>query len=203
MSEVLILANGEFPSHQSAIKALEGAKRVVCCDGAADKLLNYGRKADYIIGDLDSISQKLKTDAIELAEQDTNDLTKAVNFCLQNKWTKITVLGATNEREDHSLANIFLLSKYCQQAKIQYISNYARIKAYPQGDHIIKSFKEQKISIFCPDPASKIESTNLFYSLNGVTFDELWKGSLNKSTANEIHLSIKAQKPVIVIQNFA
>jgi len=102
--ETIILANGSFPVHATPFASLHNAKRIICCDGAAQNLLNAGLEPDFIIGDLDSVSDEIKqrfaSVLIHQAEQETNDLTKAVHFCIENNWTEITILGATGKRED-------------------------------------------------------------------------------------------------------
>ena len=55
---VVILANGNFPTHPVPLQTLQGAKTIICCDGAAESLINSGRTPDIIIGDLDSLSEE-------------------------------------------------------------------------------------------------------------------------------------------------
>jgi len=58
--KTIILANGKFPTNNIPLELLLYAEQVVCCDGAAQGLLNSGIKPDYIIGDLDSVSKEIK-----------------------------------------------------------------------------------------------------------------------------------------------
>ena len=51
---VVILVNGEFPSHSLSIQKLNNAGTIICTDGSADKLLAHERTPDVIIGDMDS-----------------------------------------------------------------------------------------------------------------------------------------------------
>ena len=110
MMPVVILADGCFPQHPFPLKILELADFIVCCDGAVAKLVNWGRKPNAIVGDLDSISPKLKSQFADIIYQsndyETNDLTKAVEWCVNKEIDNIVILGATGLRDDHSLANI-------------------------------------------------------------------------------------------------
>ena len=36
---VIIIANGDFPTHPIPIKYIENSKTIICTDGAADKLV--------------------------------------------------------------------------------------------------------------------------------------------------------------------
>ena len=58
---LLIIANGDFPKHETAIKQIKKCKSIIACDGGANKLIENGYTPDIIIGDLDSISETNKT----------------------------------------------------------------------------------------------------------------------------------------------
>ncbi|MBQ9128840.1 MAG: hypothetical protein IJY15_13910, partial [Thermoguttaceae bacterium] len=51
---VVILADGEFPQDAAAQRFIVDAPTLVCCDGAAEKAVAFGREPDWIVGDLDS-----------------------------------------------------------------------------------------------------------------------------------------------------
>ena len=52
---LVIVSNGDFPTHSIPLEILKEAKSILACDGAADKLANNGYTPNIIIGDLDSI----------------------------------------------------------------------------------------------------------------------------------------------------
>ena len=55
---VVILANGEFPNHETPLGLLSLAGTVICADGSANILRSLNLKPHIIIGDLDSIAKK-------------------------------------------------------------------------------------------------------------------------------------------------
>lgn len=56
----LVIANGEFPYHKSALSPLKQNWKIICIDGATDKLKVLGKEPDIVIGDFDSTKiQKL------------------------------------------------------------------------------------------------------------------------------------------------
>ena len=114
--EAVILANGEYPTHVLPLKMLEEAKFVICCDGAADEYILRGHTPDVIIGDGDSLSseykQRFSSIIHQIADQETNDQTKAVRFLQEKGYREIAIVGATGKREDHTLGNISLLLDY-------------------------------------------------------------------------------------------
>ena len=50
-----IVANGEVPSSELSIRLLRNMKRVICCDGALQKLLSINIVPDVVVGDGDSM----------------------------------------------------------------------------------------------------------------------------------------------------
>ena len=54
--KVVILANGLFPKAQQGLDLLKAADQLICCDGAADKLIAKGMSPHVIVGDMDSLS---------------------------------------------------------------------------------------------------------------------------------------------------
>ena len=84
--EAVVLANGEYPTAPLPLQILADAPYVVCCDGGADEYIRNGHTPNLIIGDGDSISEENRKKYGHLlhriAEQETNDQTKAVNYLL-------------------------------------------------------------------------------------------------------------------------
>ena len=56
---VVLLCNGLFPTHLNSTKLLDNNDFIICCDGAANKLDEYGKKPNIIIGDIDSLNNNL------------------------------------------------------------------------------------------------------------------------------------------------
>ena len=90
--EAVILANGEYPT-PLPLRMLEEAKFVACCDGAANEYISRGYTSDVIIGDGDSLSPENKTRFSniihQIADQETNDQTKAVHFLREKATGKL------------------------------------------------------------------------------------------------------------------
>ena len=196
----VILANGAFPMHNAPLSFLQKAERIICCDGATESLLAFGLEPDYIVGDLDSISDKLKSRFASILrhnpDQETNDLTKAVTFCSENNWKAITILGATGKREDHSLGNISLLSDYSESVDIQLLTDYG-VFAPITGSTRFESFEGQQISIFSLTPETLFTTNNLKYPLTQRTLTSWWQGTLNEATGNYFDIEINQGKVLI------
>lgn len=196
--ETVVLANGNFPTHPIALSLLRNCKHLVSCDGATNQLVETGRIPDAIVGDCDSLSDENKNRfaAIihHIKEQETNDLTKAVNYCVSQGWTDITILGATGKREDHTIGNISLLCEYMQIANVDMVTNYGVLTAI-NAPSIFESYRTQQISLFCLD-RKEISTRGLVYEIESQTFDRWWQASLNEAKNSEF--TIETEGAVIV-----
>lgn len=181
----IIVADGKFPIHEIPLKALADANIVVCCDGAATKVDMHGITPTAIVGDLDSVSDSLKkkySDRLfHYPEQDSNDLTKAVKWCLERDYKDITIIGATGLREDHTLGNIGLLTNYARLgANIKMLTDTGFLIPMLKSSKI-ESYKGQQVSIFSPNNRTMITTKNLRYPIDNRALEEYWMGTLNES----------------------
>ena len=220
--QALILADGAFPTTKKHQELLRHAENIVVCDGAVCKLLDFGREPVAIVGDMDSISPELKAQFADrihwVAEQETNDLTKAVNYCVEHGFDELAILGATGLREDHTLGNIALLADYATKVKtVCLLTDYGRIDAFHSGISVdeynepgldamapevcatlngnytvarFQSFAGQQVSIFALTPDSHISSLGLKYPLENLQLTSWWQGTLNEASGEQFSLSI-------------
>jgi thiamine pyrophosphokinase len=200
----VVLADGEFPKNEIPLAVLRNAERVICCDGAVENLLAFGREPDFIVGDLDSISESLKTRYSSIlyhfAEQETNDLTKSVRFCFTRGWKKITILGATGKREDHTLGNLSLITDYAEDGQIQLLTDYGVFT--PQlCSTVYESVAGQQVSIFSFSPETQIKTTGLVYPIDGRGLSSWWQGTLNEATGSSFGIEINKGK-LLVFRKF-
>ena len=189
---LLIVANGEFPSNEIAIKQIKECNAIIACDGAINTLINQGYKPDIIIGDLDSISNENKVHysnkIIEMKDQNQNDLRKAIDYAIIRKIVDIRIIGATGKREDHTIGNIFSLLKY-DTVSIKIFTNTGFFTTI-NSNKKISSFKGQQVSIFSLDNTIQIESNNLKYNFNKSIINNLFSGTLNESKSDFFELKI-------------
>ena len=183
--EAVILANGEYPTHVLPLKMLEEAKFVICCDGAADEYILRGHTPDVIIGDGDSLSseykQRFSSIIHQIADQETNDQTKAVRFLQEKGYREIAIVGATGKREDHTLGNISLLLDYMKSGmEVRTITDYG-VFIPANGTQTFVSHAGQQVSII-NFGAKGLKGEGLVYPLSD--FTNWWKGTLNEATSN-------------------
>ncbi|MBO5904879.1 MAG: thiamine diphosphokinase [Kiritimatiellae bacterium] len=181
----VILAAGAFPKKGSqARRMLESAKRVICCDSAADMFRRHCKREPYaVVGDCDSVKGRFKT-VVKIDEQDTNDLSKAVRFCRENGFEDVVILGATGKRDDHSLGNIFRALDF----SLDVVTDYGWFTAL-KGSKTYNVKPGVGVSIFAPDSKTKMTSKGLKWPLNGVKFENLYCATLNRTLGEEVSLT--------------
>ncbi|MDR0686888.1 MAG: thiamine diphosphokinase [Dysgonamonadaceae bacterium] len=201
----VILADGEFPTHNIPVACLNDAERIICCDGAAQKILNHNKIPDFIVGDCDSISEDIRKRFREIIiqshDQQTNDLTKAVNFCIENNWLNITILGATGKREDHSIGNISLLADYAEKCNVRLITDYGIFNPQTENKTVYQSRTGEQISIFSLSQETEITSYNLRYPLSKMKLSSWWQGSLNEASGNTFTIEKDGGKLLVFRQH--
>jgi thiamine pyrophosphokinase len=198
---IVVLANGRFPTAKHCLEILNNASHIICCDEAADRLLEYGKIPDVIIGDLDSVSQRTleqyRDIIIAREDQETNDLTKAVTWCMEQKYSSITILGATGIREDHTLGNISLLLEYNRLIDARIVSDYGEFSVLQSGVQV-PSYPGEQISFFSVDNNVRVTSEGLKYKLDNMQLHNWWRASLNEAEGDTFTLYFSSEWPLIL-----
>lgn len=186
--DAVVAANGELPVGGIALQVLRNAKFLCCCDGAGERLSAIGFRPDVVVGDGDSLSAEFKSSHADIFEkvdeQDDNDLTKATRLCLSRGFRRIAYVGATGLREDHTLANIFLLPRYHSEFGVMPVM----ISAYgwfvpASGDTAFATFARQQVSIFNVS-CSRLTGEGLRWQ--PYAYRQLWQGTLNEATGDTV-----------------
>ena len=199
--EAVVVAGGDYPTSEQALQVLHNAPYVVCCDGAADRYIATGHVPDAIVGDGDSISAYNRTKYAArlhiVAEQETNDQTKAVNFLLSKGMRHIAIVGATGRREDHTIGNISLLIEYARAgAQVRSFTDHG-VFIPCNSDTTLKCHKGQQVSIFSIT-AKNLSAEGLLYPI--YDFSNWWQGTLNECTGEEF--TIHAEGEYLLFVNF-
>jgi thiamine pyrophosphokinase len=202
--ETAILANGKFPDHPVPLGYLLNAKRVICCDGAADSLIDFGLEPFAIVGDCDSVNKKIadkfKDRLFIDIDQETNDLTKSARWCFERGYKSVVILGATGKREDHSIGNISLLAEYTHFIRVKMVTDAGIFLPVLESCRI-ESEKGQQVSIFSIDPSTEITSSGLKYKLDNKKLTNWWSATLNEAEENSFTLQFEGG-PLIVYMKF-
>ena len=197
MRKTVILANGAFPRKGGEPRRLlESAARIVACDGAADSLRRHRvRCADFVVGDLDSVKTR-RPEMVRIAEQDTNDLDKAIGFCRGRQWKDLVIVGASGGREDHLLGNVFR----AMAAGVEMVTDEGRfIPASRVSSRVapwrirLNVYRGCPISVFTDERTARMKSSGLKWKLDGVVFDNLYCATLNRADCEKVEIRSTAR----------
>lgn len=201
MFDAVIVAGGDFPVADRPLEVLENAPYVVCCDGAADRYIAAGKVPDAIVGDGDSISEYNRAKYHHLlyivAEQESNDQTKAVRFLVEKGMRRIAIVGATGKREDHTIGNVSLLVEYARSGvEVCMFTDYG-VFLPCSGTTVHRCRKGQQVSVFSIT-AKELSAEGLLYPL--YDFTNWWQGTLNETVAESF--TIHAQGEYLLFMNY-
>ena len=110
----LILGNGS-PPPLSLFTALHAkSSLLIAADGGGNWCMEQGVEPDVVVGDIDSFDVDLypSMNVIKDADQETNDLEKAMNLALERGVTDVLLAGTTGLRLDQTLKNISVLVQF-------------------------------------------------------------------------------------------
>lgn len=202
----VILANGPFPRGEVPLHLLRNARRIICCDGAANRLADNLPEVEptWIVGDMDSLREDLKARfgdrIVRMEEQETNDLAKAFRFCCSRRWHYLSILGLTGGREDHSLGNLSHLVDFAEDGVVMALTDEG-IFTPVCGSTEFCSFPGQQVSIFSFQPHVRIYSDGLKYPLDNVPFTRWWQATLNEAISGSFKLVFEGG-PLLVFQSY-
>lgn len=217
---VVIIADGTFPKTEYPRYLIRSADFIICCDGALKKFIRnstgiFGneRLPDLVIGDMDSLSESMKAKysdiIVRVEEQEYNDQTKAFTWVMENLEgvEQVHILGATGEREDHTIGNISHMMEYADRLdregkdiQVDMVSDYSTIFAITDSFEM-ECGQGRKISIFSPDNSLNIKSEGLEWPLDNVIFDNWWKATLNVAVQDTVKLTFSHRSKALIIMN--
>lgn len=219
-SNIVIICDGSFPRTEYPRYLIRTADFIICCDGALKKFIRnskaiFGaeRLPDRVVGDMDSLPESLRKKhsdiIVKIDEQEHNDQTKAFRWAMENLTDieSITILGATGQREDHTIGNISLLMEYARMydlegmgIQVQMITDHATIVAVT--DTVEMDCGEgRQISILSPDNTLRIKSEGLRWKTDDVVFDNWWKATLNVAVQDNIRLEFSHRSIALIMMN--
>lgn len=213
---VVIVCNGDFPRTEYPRYLLREADFIIVCDGALSKYLrnmkavfSKERLPDLVIGDMDSLSksmqEKYKDLIVKVEEQDYNDQTKAFRWVMENlgEASLIRIVGATGQREDHTIGNMSLLMEYTRMFDlkdriVEMVTDHGTVFAATDTFEM-ECGTGRKVSIFSPDNSLKIKSSGLQWQTGEVVFDNWWKATLNRAVDDKVRLEFSHKSLALIM----
>ncbi|MDE2706182.1 MAG: thiamine diphosphokinase [Gemmatimonadota bacterium] len=204
----LIVGNGEPPSRGLFAACAREAELILCADGGANTASAYGYAPDYIIGDLDSVSDQSKAalaaDRLVLVDPEGNvgtDGQKVLNHAVALGVTGAVLLGVTGRRTDHLLGNLSLLKTFADRLALRIVDDYCDIRLIDRRIRF-RAAIGQKISL-CPlDGAVEgIETLGLKWPLRSESLiPGVRDGISNEVVANPVEIRVGRGDLLLCVQ---
>jgi len=200
--KALLIANGVLPSARLVLELVSTSDFIACADGGTRHALRLGIQPDVVIGDLDSLSTRMRENLkqvkiIELVDQDKTDLEKAIDYLLKRRAKRITVLGATGKRIDHTLANVALLATYQPRVNLTLVD--------PTGEILIVQTKVTfpakrgaTVSLLPIDGAPRVTTTGLRYPLTNETLEFGSRGVSNEVVGSTVEVLVRGGRLLLI-----
>ena len=125
MTNILIIGNARDEKLAKWADLIDCSDVIIACDGAVNNCIEQGISVDYLIGDMDSISQEMlahsndsSIEVVENFDQENNDLTKAILFAHGLKPKAIDIIGVDGGLSDHQFCNFLSLIECQTKARI-------------------------------------------------------------------------------------
>ena len=109
---------------------------------------------------------------------------------------KLSILGCTGLREDHTLGNIASFLYHSYDFEIEILTDTGLFHIINNSKKI-KTFIGQYVSLFCINENQKITTKGLRYELNNISIN-LYSGTLNIAKSNQITIHMEGNTPVLV-----
>ena len=192
--KIILILNGDLSNYKDIISFLDKYNIIICADGAVNKIINLGIEPDYILGDLDSISnenlKKYYDKIVELKDQNYNDLHKTLLWCKEKNIKYIDIIGIDGKRIDHTIGNFSIILDCISFVDITIYTEYGTIYTINK-ERTFKNCYKKNISLFNSMPENKITTNGLKYELNNANLKKFYTGTLNKAIENEIKIKTK------------
>jgi len=203
----LIVGNGEPLSPELFGELMADGPLLLCADGGANAVARYGRTPDYVVGDLDSVTEENKVGLPEErlilvdADDTGTDLQKVLLQAKRLGVTEATLIGVTGGRTDHTLWNLSLLKLFGGDMALRIVDDYCEIRLI-RGSIRFRAEAGQKISLSpLSGPVAGIRTAGLKFPLRGeILGPGIREGISNEVVENPVEVSVEAGDLLLVVQ---
>ncbi|MDO4721537.1 MAG: thiamine diphosphokinase [Peptostreptococcaceae bacterium] len=150
-----IVLNGQMRDFAFYRDCLDGGGLIIAADGAANTLFEMGISPHCIIGDMDSIKERVyayfEEKGAEIlrypARKNKTDSELAIDLAAERGCREIRMLGCFGDRIDHSLGNLYLLHYAREQGlKAEILSEEGRLFLIGEGESVLDVRKGDTVS---------------------------------------------------------
>ena len=197
---IAVVLNGQMPKEKNLINQIQSADYIIAVDGSGNTLIDLNIIPDVIIGDLDSINS-IKDKNIEFVkteDQSKTDFRKTLEWCIEKNILEISIYGISGKSDDHFLGNYYTLNDFGTILKWTAYTDFSFISPC-KGTKEFESFSGQKVSLFCMNGESTINSKNLEYPLKSYLLKPSDKAVRNISVSTKF--TVESTNTIVVFQS--
>ncbi len=118
---------------------------------------------------------------VRIDDDETNDLDKAIAYCRTQGWADLVIVGATGRRTDHAIGNVYR----ALAAEVPIVEAEGAFLPV-RGKLTFRTWKDAGVSVFAPDPATRMTSRGLRWKLDGVRFANPYCATLNRASSETV-----------------
>jgi len=194
-NSVLIIANGEPPGDEILDHLVARVRYIIAADGGSNTCHEKNIYPHFIIGDLDSIEEHVlehfnDSEVIHLADQETNDLFKALLFVRSLQPEKVFIISAFGRRLDHSLANLILIHQEFHDLSLEFYDTFGRLSLI-SGESEIYDPVGQTVSLFSFLPVYGLSLEGFEYPIHNKDFPQGFNGLSNVIVHSPAKISVQ------------
>ena len=196
----VIIGNGDIADYEYIKSRLSQEDFIICADGGIRHTVGLGVKPNIVIGDFDSAAGSEGVEkCVYPTDKDFTDGELAVSYAMENGYDEILMIAMTGKRLDHTLTNIFQLTR---RSGISLVDENNEIFAVWDTLKICNR-KEKTLSVIPVfGDLTGVTITGMKYPLNNETlyFAE-GRGNSNVITEDECTISVKSGIGIVLINN--
>jgi thiamine pyrophosphokinase len=200
---VALVANGAIHDYSAIKTLLTSYSRIIAVDGGINHCMQMNVIPSLIIGDLDSTSAEILSKIPHIPvikhppDKDLSDMELALIEALSHNPSEITLFGALGTRADHSLANLYLLTRY-EHTSIE--TEYEKI--FPvRGTTKVAVYPGQTLSFIPLGPGAKgVTLKGLKWEVRHQTFDHSQMSLSNVAIADFVEIEIEEGSLICCLQ---
>lgn len=178
---------------------------IFAADGSVFNLEKIGVEAEKIIGDLDTFYANPdnikfpKDKLVHIAEQETNDFEKTLQFAMEAGYRNCLILGIDGGEFEHSLNNWSIFIRYSSKLNLC-ICTENRYGFVVREDVMLRLKKDEIISLI-PQPKATLTTQNLKWSLLKESLElGAREGARNLTTNDEITINLHSGSLTVFVE---
>jgi thiamine pyrophosphokinase len=205
---VVIFAGGTLRPGRAVYAAVSSADMFIAADSGAETALKYGCTPRIVVGDFDSLDESVLEELGKRGseirrvgvEKDETDTELAVQMAIEERATRITLVGALGgARFDHTMANILLLAGF-EDVPITIVDGPSTCwLVRGQGSSAIDGQVGDLVSLLpLTGDVSGIRTKGLYYALKGETLS-FGKPRGVSNVLIEEHAEVSIEKGMLLV----